>query len=85
MHQLLHFSKSLISKWSLPLLSQADYVLLLCEQQCFQSTDIIGQVGEVKHRLNLRKRADVYKADDGSQVHSGRRLSMPSNSIDGCA
>lgn len=56
--------------------------VLLCHQQRLQGGDVIGQVDWAP---SLREACNVYKADVGFQVRSGRRQSMPSSSIYSCA
>jgi hypothetical protein len=58
---------------------------LACQQQRLQGIDVVGQVGGVEHAPSLREGRYVYKPEAGFQVRSGRRQSMPSNSIDNCA
>lgn len=67
------------------LLAQAFHHLVLGEQQRLQGGDVVGQVGWAEHAPSLREPCNVYKADVGFQVRSGRRQSMPSSSIDSCA
>ena len=47
------------------LLSQAGDDLLLREQQCLQSINIVGQVSEVECGPSLREGADLCKANGG--------------------
>jgi hypothetical protein len=67
------------------LLIALSHQTLAGQQQCLQGIDIVGQVGGAEHASSLREHYDVYKADVGFQVRSGRRQSIPSRSIDSCA
>ena len=65
--------------------AQTFYHLVLGEQQRLQGGNVVGQVGWAEYAPSLREPCNVYKAEVGFQVRSGRRQSMPSSSVDSCA